>query len=145
MLYFLIKIIDIKQGGREMEIVNGENSIVKNILKGSIISIVITLVFFLIFALILTYTNISETTIFPVIVVITGISILIGSFLGSVKIRKNGLLNGGLIGLFYILALYLISSSLIGDFSLNFNSFILIIAAILAGMIGGIIGVNINK
>ena len=128
-----------------MEIVNGENSIVKNVLKGSIISIVITLVFFLIFALILTYTNISETTIFPVIVVITGISILIGSFLGSVKIRKNGLLNGGLIGLFYILALYLISSSLIGDFSLNFNSFILIIAAILAGMIGGIIGVNINK
>ena len=85
-----------------MEIVNGENSIVKNVLKGSIISIVITLVFFLIFALVLTYTNISETTIFPVIVVITGISILIGSFLGCVKIRKNGLLNGGLIGLFYI-------------------------------------------
>jgi len=44
-----------------------------------------------------------------------------------------------------MLVLYFISSCFIGDFSLNSNSFILIIAAILAGMLGGIIGVNISK
>ena len=128
-----------------MEIASGENKVIKNVIKGTIISIVTTLLLFLVFAAILTYTNISETTIFPVIVVITGISILLGSSLGNIKIRKNGLLNGGLIGLIYMLVLYFISSCFIGDFSLNSNSFILIIAAIFAGMLGGIIGVNISK
>lgn len=128
-----------------MEISSGENKVIKNVIKGAIISIVTTLLLFLVFALLLTYTNISETTIFPVIVVITGISILFGSSLGNIKIRKNGLLNGGLIGLIYMLVLYFISSCFLGDFSLNSNSFILIIAAILAGMLGGIIGVNISK
>ena len=128
-----------------MEISSGENKVIKNVIKGAIISIVTTLLLFLVFALLLTYTNISETTIFPVIVVITGISILLGSSLGNIKIRKNGLLNGGLIGLIYMLVLYFISSCFLGDFSLNSNSFILIIAAILAGMLGGIIGVNISK
>ena len=128
-----------------MEISSGENKVIKNVIKGTIISIVTTLLLFLVFALLLTYTNISETTIFPVIVVITGISILLGSSLGNIKIRKNGLLNGGLIGLIYMLVLYFISSCFLGDFSLNSNSFILIIAAILAGMLGGIIGVNISK
>ena len=93
-----------------MEIVSGENKVIKNVIKGTIISIVTTLLLFLVFAAILTYTNISETTIFPVIVVITGISILLGSSLGNIKIRKNGLLNGGLIGLIYMLVLYFISS-----------------------------------
>jgi len=128
-----------------MEIASGENKVIKNVIKGTIISIVTTLLLFLVFAAILTYTNISETTIFPVIVVITGISILLGSSLGNIKIRKNGLLNGGLIGLIYMLVLYFISSCFLGDFSLNSNSFILIIAAIFAGMLGGIIGVNISK
>ena len=128
-----------------MEISSGENKVIKNVIKGTIISIVTTLLLFLVFALLLTYTNISETTIFPVIVVITGISILLGSSLGNIKIRKNGLLNGGLIGLIYMLVLYFISSCFLGDFSLNSNSFILIIAAIFAGMLGGIIGVNISK
>ena len=128
-----------------MEVSNTDNKALKNILKGTIISLVTTIVFFLIFALLLTYTNISEETIFPVIVVITGISILLGSSLGNIKIKKNGILNGGLIGLIYMLLLYFISSCFIGDFSLNFNSIILIIAAILAGMLGGIIGVNISK
>lgn len=128
-----------------MEVSNADNTALKNILKGSIIALITTIVFFLIFALILTYTNITEETIFPVIVVITGISIFIGSSLGNIKIRKNGILNGGFIGLIYMLFLYVISSFFMGDFSLNINSIILIIAAILAGMLGGIIGVNIGK
>lgn len=128
-----------------MEISNADNKTLKNILKGTIISLITTLVFFLVFALLLTYTNISEETIFPVIVLITGISILLGSSLGNIKIKKNGIFNGGVIGLIYMLFLYLASSCFMGDFSLNINSIILIIAATLAGMLGGIIGVNIGK
>lgn len=128
-----------------MEVSNTDNKALKNILKGTIIAFMTTLVAFLVFALLLTYTNISEETIFPVVVVITGISILLGSSLGNLKIKKNGIINGGFIGLIYMLLLYFVSSCFIGNFSLNVNSIILIIAAILAGMLGGIIGVNVGK
>lgn len=128
-----------------MEVSSPENKTLRSILKGTAIALITTIILFLIFSLILTYTNISESTIFPVIVVITGISILIGSFLGNIKIRKNGLLNGGIVGLIYMCILYFVSSCFIGDFSLNINSIILIIAAILTGMLGGIIGVNMGK
>lgn len=128
-----------------MEVSNGEHSALKNIIKGIIISLISTLVLILLYALLLTYTNISEDTIFPVVVVITGISILLGSSLSNIRIKKNGLLNGGIIGIAYILLLYLISSAFIGNFSVNINSIILIIASILTGMLGGIIGVNIGK
>ena len=127
-----------------MEVSNSDNKFLKNMVKGVLIAFVATIISFLVFALILTYTNISETTIFPVIVVITAISILIGSSIGNLKIKKNGLINGGLIGFIYMLSLYIISSCFIGDFSFNINSAILLVAAVLAGMLGGIIGVNIK-
>lgn len=124
---------------------NSEHKNLKNIIKGIITSLIATLILILIYAVLLTYTNISEDTIFPVVVIITGISILLGSSLSNIKIKKNGLLNGGIIGFIYILLLYLISSAFIGDFTVNTNSIILMIASILTGMLGGIIGVNIGK
>ena len=98
-----------------------------------------------IFAIVLTYTSVSENTIVPVIIVVTGISILVGTILESRKIVKNGIGLGGIIGLVYVLILYIISSLLNADFSINTQSFILILVAIFSGMIGGIIGVNNRK
>ena len=46
------------------------------ILKGIIISCIITLILLFIFSILLTYTNLGENTIGPVIIGITGISIL---------------------------------------------------------------------
>ena len=60
-----------------------------NMLKGVIISIVLTLLLLFIFANILTCTNISENTISPVIITITAVSILIGSSLATIKIKKK--------------------------------------------------------
>ena len=62
-----------------MEVSNMEHKAFKNIIKGIITSLIATLILILIYALLLTYTNISENTIFPVVVIITGISILLGS------------------------------------------------------------------
>lgn len=114
----------------------------KNIFQGSGIALIATLILLLIFSAILTYTNISETTIIPVIIVITGISILIGSSIGNGKIKKNGIINGGIIGGTYILILYIISSLLNWKFGLNMQSVIMIIVGIVFGILGGIIGVN---
>ncbi|MCI8444461.1 MAG: TIGR04086 family membrane protein [Clostridia bacterium] len=50
---------------------------IKNIGKGIGIAFISTIVFLLIFAIILTYTNVSENTITPVIIIVTAISILL--------------------------------------------------------------------
>lgn len=119
-----------------------ENKTLANILKGVGISLIATLIMLVIFLILLTYTNIQENAINPVIMIITAISILIGSSLGNIKIRKNGLINGGIIGAVYIIIIYLISSILNWRFSLNLQSIIMIITAIVFGILGGIIGVN---
>ncbi len=113
-----------------------------NIIKGVFISIICTLVFLFIFAIILTYTEISESFIAPVIIVITAISIFIGSSIGNIKMRKNGLLNGALIGGIYLLSIYLLSGIINQNFSLTLQSIIIIVAGMVCGMFGGIIGVN---
>lgn len=123
----------------------GKNSKFLNIIKGSIIAIIITVVGLVIFSIILTNTNVSENVMMPVITVITAISILIGSIISVSRIEKKGILNGALVGLIYITAIYLLSSIINGSFIININSIILIIAAIFAGMLGGIIGVNIKN
>ena len=115
---------------------------IKNIFKGIGISIIFTIICILLFSLILEYTNICEETLTPVIIIVTGISILIGSSIGNINIKKNGILNGGLVGGGYILILYLISSLLNVRFSLNMQSIIMIIVGIVFGILGGIIGVN---
>ena len=119
-----------------------ETKTIKIIAKGVGISLSITVIALIIFAIILTYTNIEENVINPVIMIITAISILIGSSLGNIKIKKNGLINGGLIGGIYIIIIYLISSILNWKFSLNMQSIIMIITAVIFGILGGIIGVN---
>lgn len=126
-----------------MEIYQGtENKTIKNIAIGLVIAFITTFILLLIFSVILTYTNISEKVITPTIIVITAISILIGSSIGNIKIKKNGLINGGIIGGIYILTIYLISSLLNWKFGLNMQSIIMITVGIIFGILGGIIGVN---
>ena len=60
------------------------------------------------------------------------------------SIRKNGILNGGIIGLAYILFIYIASSITGSGFGLNKYSIIMMTLGIFAGMIGGIVGVNLK-
>lgn len=118
-----------------------ENTIA-NIAKGVGIALITTFLLLLIFAILLTYTQISENIINPVIIIITAISILIGSSIGNIKLQKNGLVNGALIGGIYMITIYLISSILNWKFGLEIQSIIMIVVGMIFGVLGGIIGVN---
>lgn len=122
--------------------VKADKNIIR-IIKGSVFSILITLILLFIYAILLTSTNIPESTMSVAVITITGISILIGSSISSFKIKKRGIVNGGLVGLIYIITIYLISSIALMGFSMNITSIIMLIVAIVIGMIGGIIGVNL--
>ena len=120
------------------------NSNLIKIIKGSAIAIILSLIFLTIYAAILSFTSVSETTMVPVVLVLTGISILIGSSMSSISIKKQGIINGGLVGLIYVLFLYIVSSIAGIGFELSMNSIIMLIVGIITGMIGGVIGVNIK-
>ncbi len=129
-----------------MENINNEETSKKllRIFKGSVISIVVTIISLIILAAILTYTNLKEDTIKPVIIIISAISILIGSSITTLRMKKNGLISGALIGAIYIMIIYIFSSIMNANFSLNISSIIMLICSILAGMLGGIIGINLK-
>lgn len=118
---------------------------IKNIIEGVGISFIVTVVLLFILASILTYSSVQENIINPSIIVITAISILIGSSIKNKKMTKNGILNGGLVGGIYIAIIYLISSLLNWEFRLNMQSLLMILIGMFFGIIGGIIGVNQKK
>lgn len=126
---------------KEIPVESAKGNLIR-VLKGTGLAVIITLVMLLIYSCLLTYTNINESTMSAVVIVVTALSILVGSFMSSINIKKNGLTNGALVGLFYILVIYMLSSIINGNFGVNFQSIIMIVASILAGSIGGIIGVN---
>ena len=118
---------------------------ISNIIKGIIISFITTIIFLLIFSIFLTYTNISENFITPTIIVITAISIFIGSTISNSKIQRNGLLNGAIVGGIYLISIYLLSSIMNQKFALSMQSIVMIISGIVCGMFGGILGVNKSR
>lgn len=118
---------------------------VKNIFKGTLISIIISIVLLFNFSAILTYTKLSETTMPTIVIIITIISILIGSQITTSNVKKRGIINGGLVGLTYMIILYLISTIITKEFGVSLYSIIMLISSIFAGAVGGIIGINRKK
>jgi len=119
-----------------------KNSISIKIIKGVIIVFVVTLLTIFAFSIILAYTNISDNVIPTVIVILTFISILIGTIVSMKNTSKNGMINGAIIGGMYVILLYIISSFLNTGFVLNVYTISMIFAGIISGIIGGIIAVN---
>ena len=122
-----------------------ESKNIVKIIKGSTVAIIITLLGLLIYSVILASTEIGENTINYVVIGISALSILIGSIIRVSKIDKNGMLNGAIVGGIYIVIIYLLSSIINLNFDINSNSIILIFFSMVAGMLGGVIGVNIKK
>lgn len=117
---------------------------IKNLIKGILLSVFFTLLSLLVLSFILSNTDASESIISPCIIVITAVSILLGSMLSTLKQNKNGLLSGVCVGGIYVIVLYFVSSIVNHSFVLGLDSFAMIALAMLAGSLGGIIGVNIK-
>lgn len=111
------------------------------IFMGLGISIVLSVLLLLLYATILTNTNIQENTIKPVVMVICGVSILVGSTISSLKLKKKGILVGMCIGALYFSILYVFSSIAFIGFSLNPSALILIFTGLFLGAVGGALGV----
>lgn len=113
-------------------------------LKGILLSMGLTLIMILFLSVLLSISNIKESVIMPTVIFISTFSILIGAFFISRKIESKGIIYGSLLGLIYMMILYLISSIMSLNFSLGLNSIIIIVFGVIGGAIGGILGVNLK-
>ena len=67
------------------------------------------------------------------------------TFYASKKIKEKGIISGAIVGLIYMLILYLISSIVNWDFTMTLETIIMISTGIIGGAIGGIFGVNLKS
>ncbi len=121
------------------------NNFVLSILKGVGIAFLFTIIALSVFACLLVFTNLSENLMQPVVIGVTGVSILLGSFISNRKMNKNGIINGILVGVVYIGLIYIVSSVVSGgNFGLSIGAIIMVTIGIICGAVGGIIGVNLH-
>jgi putative membrane protein (TIGR04086 family) len=129
----------IKTGGNP-NLSGGSNLIV--IIRAIIFSYIVTIPIFIIFALILAYTNFPEKLIVPVVVVTTIISVLTAAFSVTRKAETRGWLNGGIVGFIYMFILYILSSIVYDNFTINKYVLTMVLIGVLTGAIGGMLGIN---
>jgi putative membrane protein (TIGR04086 family) len=115
-----------------------------NILKSVAMAYLITLLIFLVLAIILTYTEFPETMLPSAVVITTLISIMLAGTSAARRARTRGWINGGLAGFIYMLILYLISSFTVVDFRIDQYVWAMLISGILAGALGGVVGINLK-
>lgn len=112
------------------------------VVKGILLSYVMILPLFLIFAFILTYTDFPEKYVTFVVVMVTLVSVLFAGIIATKNIKSRGMFQGGVVGFLYYSILFLLSSLFSKKLHFDKQTLLLMIIAILAGSIGGIIGMN---
>ena len=115
------------------------------ILKGEIIAFIINIFGLIILSLIMTYSTISDNNIPTLVIAVNTLAILIGSSIATIKLEKKWIVNGLIIGVLYMLIYLLISLIFSGNINFSSKTILLIILGVIAGGIGGIIGVNLNR
>lgn len=115
-----------------------------NILKSIVLSFILTLLLILIMSILLTFTPLKEDFIPMFNTVIMIVSITVGSIHMALKVKEKGWLNGGIIGILYFLILLLINFLFVKPFIFDVFTVGKLIICLVAGAIGGMIGVNIK-
>jgi putative membrane protein (TIGR04086 family) len=112
--------------------------------KGVLIALIISAVLIILYGLLLSFTSLSESSMPAVITAISTVSIALSGIYVAVKVESRGWLNGALMGLIYMVVLYLIS--LLFKTGAAFDKFALfrIFMGFVIGALSGIIGINLK-
>ena len=114
------------------------------LIKGVLLAYIITIPFFTLFSLILSYTNFPETYISTAVMLTTIISIALASSSTSKCVKSKGWFIGAMVGLLYMLILYIFSGLVFGNFLISRYLITMTLICITTGSVGGIIGVNVK-
>lgn len=112
--------------------------------KSLSLSFIVTLTFFVIFTLIFTYTSLGEKWIPLINTIILIISITLGSIKLAINSSKKGFINGGIVGLSYMIFLILFSMIIFKNTDFSIYTLTKLGIGLATGMIAGMIGVNLK-
>lgn len=116
-----------------------------SVLKGILAAYLITIPAFMLFALILANMDFPQKLIPSAVVVTTVISVLTAGCVSTRGLKNRGWLNGSIVGLIYMLILYIFSGLVYKNFTINKYVVTMAVIGILTGAIGGIAGINFKK
>ncbi len=105
----------------------------------------VTVVLVMLFALLLCYTDIGEEWVSRGARIITLFSVALAGALCASGGRRGGWLIGGISGALYMVALYALGYIIFGEIELSAVSALRVLYGLLAGVVGGIIGINMKK
>lgn len=112
------------------------------LVKGIFFSIVLTLVLIVIITGICYFGNISEKLLGLMLFLSSAISVFLSSIFMTRSVKHSGLIYGALNGLGYFLIILAASICFAGRFSPSTQCITMFIGSVLAGALGGIMGVN---
>ncbi len=110
----------------------------------SLVGVVMCVVSMLLLAAICLYTDMSENYSSLLSGISLGISGFVAGYLASKKIKSGGILNGAVCGVFIYL-IVIIVSLFVSEGGFTNNTLYHFVVTAIAGMVGGIIGVNFSN
>lgn len=110
-----------------------------------VLAFVLTVLLIAIFALALCYSPIPEAWVTRIAQVITLVSVALAGSLCAYGAPARGYLTGAVSGLCYMVILYAVGFLIYGRISISVQTVVQLLYGILAGAIGGIIGINLSK
>ena len=122
-----------------------EHANVVSMVKGIGIAYFISIPLFMVFAFFLTYMDFPEKFLSSAVIITTLVSLIVAGWSSTCKVRSRGWLNGGIIGLTYMVILFVASSLAFRDCTINSHVIIMLIIGVITGSIGGILGINLRK
>lgn len=105
----------------------------------------VTVVLVMLFALVLCYTDVGEEWISRGAKLITLFSVALAGALCAKSGKRGGWLIGGVSGVLYMVVLYALGYLIFGEIELSAASALRVVYGMLAGIVGGIIGINMKK
>ncbi|WFA09850.1 TIGR04086 family membrane protein [Tissierella sp. Yu-01] len=121
---------------------NKNKSRISYLLKGLLMAFIITILLLVFYSLLLRFTSLSESKLHLLNNLTMILSVVVSSIYVAVKIKDKGWMHGGIVGVLYYLIIILINLLFIRDSSSVLLLSKLLISTI-AGIIGGMIGINI--
>ena len=121
-----------------------KTSFITDVLRSAFLALFISLALIIVFALVVKATELSDGAIKPVYIGIRIFSLLVGLLIGIRELR-GGILKGLSAGALFVLLGYLMFAALDGGFDTVAITVIDVVASLTAGVISGILAVNVKK
>ncbi len=114
----------------------------KAVIKGAVFAIIISVLLFMFLALVMLYTPLPQEAATAIAAAISLLCVFVGAYLCAKASGEKGWLWGSVCGLIYYIILYISALSAVKEFNFSLKTFIMTIIGMLAGMLGGIWGIN---